>query len=241
MSDYVDKLDGLISDLESVIEDHETTTFSIESGEPPRRGTYRILSGAYTSLADRKPRRSEIHSVSASEVLLRSQADVSRGMEVEVKILAEKTGKGEVLQVVTGNVIQSRRVSGAYEIQTSIENLQKKIVPAHQRFLDSISAGDSMAWNRWCADLNEGAELKGLDLSRSVLANFDLSCADLSSSNLQDADLSGANLAGADLSDCNLDGVNIAGADLFRARLPRRYMGLLLASGMIEVESVILE
>jgi uncharacterized protein YjbI with pentapeptide repeats len=83
--------------------------------------------------------------------------------------------------------------------------------------------------------------LKGLDLSRTILANFDLCCADLQGSDLSDSDLSSAILSGANLLGCKLQGARVAGADLFRARIPAVHKHLLFASGMVETESVILE
>jgi len=240
MAEYLSKLDDLINNLESAMEETEEIDFKLAAGEPPKRATFRILSETYTSRLDRQPRPAEMHEMMDGHMLLRSRSDVARGMRIEVHVLMSKSGEGETLLRMAASVDLTRRVSGAYEVQATASSFEKVVVPAPRRFLECAAAHDAAAWNRWCADLEEGPVLKGLDLGGMVLANFDLACADLSGSNLDHADLSGTNLSGADLSGCSMNGVRVSGADFFRARLPRKYMGLILASGTIEAESVIL-
>ncbi len=240
MPELLSSLDDLINNLESAVENVEESGFALSPGEPPKRATFRIVAGAYTSRMDRQPRAAEAHQLDRGLLTLRSRGDVARGMQVEVNLLLSKDGQGETILQMTGQVQRTQRVSGAYEILIKVVELRKTVVPTHRRFLECVTAGDAAGWNRWCADLHDGPVLQNLDLSRTVLADFDLCCADLSGSNLSDADLTGADLTGADLTGCTLEGVRIAGADLFRATLPRRYGGLIVASGTIEAESVIL-
>ncbi|MBN2711864.1 MAG: pentapeptide repeat-containing protein [Planctomycetes bacterium] len=241
MPDYISKLDDLIANLESAIEETEQATFSVSEGEPPKKATFRVLSSTFSGVAQRAANPAEIYELKDGVLKMRSRADVGRNMPIEVKILAGKDSLGETMHIVQGSVISAVRISGAYEINVSANDMRKMVVPAHRRFLDCIANGDPTGWNRWANDLGDGPVLQGLDLSLSNLSGFDLCCADLTGSNFENANLSGANLAGAILSGCNLDGVKVTGTDFFRARIPRRYMGLLTASGMIEVESVILD
>ncbi len=240
MPDYLGDLDSLINNLESAIEEVEEVDFALAPGQPPRPGVVRITSGAYTSRMDRKPRAAEVHELNEGKLVFRTRSDVARGMEVEVEIYASKDANGEVVYNVEATVEMTRRVSGAYESRAAVRNLGKIVVPIKKLFMKYAVVSDAASWNRWCAELESGPVLKGLDLKHMILVNFDFCCADLSGCNLSESDLSGCNLSGADLSGCLLDGVRIAGADLFRAKIPRKYMGLILASGTIEAESVIL-
>lgn len=239
MPDYLSKLDELLNNLETAIEDVGKADFAIAPGEPPKPAIYRIVS-EYVSSVDRKPRRAEVHAVQEGLIVMRSRNDAARGSLVEIHVLMSKDGGGETMHVMKAAITRSQRISGAYEIQAAMSEMQTVTVPAHRRFLECVANGDAAAWNRWCADLREGPELKALDLARSDLSGFDLCCADLSGGNLGDCNLAGADLSGANLKGCVLDGANVSGADLFRTRLPRKYMDLILASGTAEVESVIL-
>lgn len=241
MVDYLNKLDALIGNLERALEEPqaEGDGYLIEPGDPPRSATYRIVTSSFTSSTERQSRPAEIHRLGNGEMVMHSRADVSRNMEVEVQVLTEKNRLGETLCSVKGKVVRTTRVTGTYEVLVRVDEQETLMIPAHQRLVEFASRGDGAGWQRWCAGLREGAMLKGVDLSNQPLNGFDLCCADLSESNLTGSDLTGADLAGADLTGCVLEHVSITGADLFRARLPRKYMGLLVASGIPEVESVI--
>lgn len=71
-----------------------------------------------------------------------------------------------------------------------------------------------------------GANLVGADLAGAFLAFADLTNADLSSANLMGADLSRANLAGADLTGADLSGANLDGTILTNAKGLDRAIGL---------------
>ena len=69
-------------------------------------------------------------------------------------------------------------------------------------------------------------DLRGADLSRTVLSGANLSCANLKGAFLTDADFSGADLeradfSGADLFRADLNGANLSNADLSYANLNR--------------------
>jgi len=240
MPDFLSKIDQMINSLEGAMEDASVLDFSVSAGEPPRSATFRVTQGSYISVSEKKPKPSEVYIIKDQKVMMRSRGDVAKGSEIELTLQMRKDGRGETFFVMRCEVTKTLRVSGAYEINANIISQQKTEIPSHRRFLECVAEKDSLAWNRWCATLEEGAVLKSLDLVGAGLANFDLSCADLSESNLENADLSGADLSGANLDACNLDGVKVSGTDLYLARLPRRYMGLILASGTVEAESVAL-
>lgn len=240
MPDYLGKLDQLIGKLEEALEKPVPEQIVVAAGDPPKRAQYRILAETYTGIAARKPRPAEVRLLTGPELLMVSQKDVARKMPVEVTVFAGKNEQGETIHVAQGEVSQMNRVSGAYEIRVDVSDLREVLIPAHKRFMEFVTARDTAGWNRWCSGLKEGVALRELDLTRADLSNCDLCCADLSGADLTDADLSGAILSGADLTGCCLEGVAVNGADFFRAKLPRKFMGLLLASGMVEVESVIL-
>lgn len=241
MSEHLETLDRLIQKLEAALTKPETPSFFIEPGQPPRSATMTVIGGAYVGLKDRKPRPAEVHRLDHETMLVRSVADLTKNMPVEVEILMNKNALGETLHQVKGKVLRAQRISGGYELEIAVEDQRGRTVSVSEHFHACVEAGDAAQWNRWCADLDEGVDLRGLDLAHQVLSHFDLCCADLSGSDFRDSNLSHAMLAGANLSDCKLDGVQIAGADLFRATLPREHMDLLVASGMPEVESVVLQ
>jgi len=240
MSKYLEKLEDLIQKLESAPEQPRGEEFAIAPGQPPRQGAFRVLAEAYANRLERKPRPAEIRMLAQGKLVMRSHNDVARGAQIEVTIVAQKSGRGETVCVAQGQVTRAQRISGAYEIEMTVASQSSSTIPVQRRFLEYAATGDAASWNRWYADVEEGALLRNLDLARMNLVNFDLCCAHLCGSDLRGANLSNANLSGADLTGCNLDGVLISGADLFRAHLPRRYLGLLVACGMVEVESVLL-
>ncbi len=240
MSKYLDKLEALIQKLENTSEQTAAEEFTIAPGQPPRPGSFRVISEAYARRLERKPRPAEILVLAQGKLTLRSHTDVARGAQIEVTVVAQKNGRGETVYVLQGQVTRAQRISGAYAIEMAVARQSASAIPAQRRFLEYAAAGDAASWNRWYADLEDGAVLRNLDLARMNLANFDLCCAQLCGSDLRNANLSNANLSGADLTACNLDGVLISGADLFGARLPRRYMGLIVACGMVEAESVVM-
>jgi len=68
--------------------------------------------------------------------------------------------------------------------------------------------------------------MRGADLTRAILCDFDLHDADLNGANLSDAaliraDLKGASLIGAKMENAELDYANLKGADLSRANLKK--------------------
>lgn len=239
MAQLIEVIDRLVLQLESALDAVADYEFVAVAGRPPRRGTFRIVSSAYVSLADRKPRSVDVLLMRGAEMMFQSRDNVARRATLEVTVLTKKTGEGEVLHVVQATVTDVKRSMGGYEVYCALTGLQRMAVPAYRRFLDCVTNEDPVGWSRWCADLREPAVLRDLDLQRTDLTRFDLCCADLAGSDLSDANLSGALLSGANLSGCCLDGAQVAGADLFGARIPSDYRGLVANSGMIEVESVI--
>ncbi len=240
MADSLGGLDDLIEQLETVLDHVDEYEFDVVTGGPPKRAFFKVVAAAFDHIIDRKAHAAEVHRVSAGQVLMRSRDDVGAGSDIEINILVSKDGHGETLHLAKGRVKKIRRISGAYEIQAEVTDMQRMVIPAYRRFYEFVGDGDSAGWNHWCADLSDGPVLQKLNLKRAQVTNFDLCCADLTGSDFREANLSGCNLSGAVFDDCLLDGTIVTGADLFRARLPRRYMGLIAASGMIEVESVIL-
>lgn len=229
-----------IESLEALTAEASTSSFEIAPNTPPRRATFRILTDTYASIVDRKIHHGEVLSLSGSEILFRSPSDVARGRTVEMTILESKSHRGEALQIGNVFIKVAKKVSGAYLFEGQVTKLRRREIPVHRRFLAFLAENDREGWNRWCFDFEEGPSLIELDLSRANLAGWNLCCADLRGSSLRGADLSGANLAGADLTRCDLEGAKVAGADFFRCRFPRCYMNLLLASGLVEVESILL-
>jgi uncharacterized protein YjbI with pentapeptide repeats len=71
-----------------------------------------------------------------------------------------------------------------------------------------------------------GANLAGADLAGAFLVFADLTDADLSSANLKGADLSRANLTGADLTGADVSGANLDGAILTNVKGLDRTIGL---------------
>lgn len=240
MSNHLEKLDALIAKLDHALGAMESARGIVERSDAPLHAHYRILAEMFAGIEARKPRAAEVLSLVGSELVMRSQQTVVRNTPIEITIPGVKDAFGETLHVATGVVGNIKRISGTYEVTVRVDDLQEVQVPVHGVFMQFVKAHDRDGWNRWCADLSEGPSLPKLDLTRADLSGYDLCCADLSGSILTESDCSGANLAGANLKGCNLEGVIMNGTDLFRTRLPRKYMDLLLASGMVEVESVIL-
>ncbi|MCA7976779.1 pentapeptide repeat-containing protein [Burkholderia cepacia] len=78
---------------------------------------------------------------------------------------------------------------------------------------------------------NQGAYLRGANLSGADLSGANLRDANLSGADLRDANLSGANLSGADLSGANLSGAYLSGAYLSGANLSGAYLSGAYLSG----------
>jgi hypothetical protein len=234
-------LDEMIARLEEAIGDVEDIQFVADRVTPPKACTFRVLSETFAAVSDReKAHRGKILQMNTDEARMKTLDNVVRGHEMELHIAYSKGPEGEVFYRTTGKVKYSKRVSGGYDMIVTFESLEKNIIPVHRRFLDFAVLGDFASWNRWYADVGVGADLGDMDLSETSLSNFDLCAANLRGCDFSQCDLSNANMSGADLSGCRLDDAKLTGADLFRVRIPRKYMGLLKAAGLVELESVIL-
>lgn len=234
-------LEDLIGNLESALEATERYEFDVASGQPPRRATYRVTSTAIgQGLARNTPTPAEVHRANNEQVIFHSRDNILKNSKLELALVAAKSSQGETVYMFKLRALDVRKTSGSYVIGAAVESLKKVEVAIAKRFQDCVWNENYAAWNAWCADLDEGPDLRGLDLAGANLAYYDLCCANLAASNLRGANLTGANLGGANLSGCDLENVSVAGADLFRCQLPRKFMGLVAASGMLEVESVIL-
>jgi hypothetical protein len=100
------------------------------------------------------------------------------------------------------------------------------------------------AWNAWCEQHSDRADLTEADLTWANLTEADLTWANLAGASLTGANLAGASLTGANLASADLTGANLSrtdlteadltwanltgavliGADLRRAYLPRAYL-----------------
>jgi hypothetical protein len=234
-----DELQEMITRMEQALSDLDAVEFDSAQGEPPRPFTYHISSDGYGSLSDRrKERHGKLIWLRGGRARLQVYDGIVAGLDLEMAVFLEKSPKGETVCHTGAHVEQISRISGGYDATVTLQDLTTTLIPARKKFLESVASESFAAWNRWYADLTEGAILTDLELSETRLVNYDLCLADLSGSNFEGANLAGCNLSGADLSGCNLDRVRLGGADLFGARIPRRYLGLVAASGLVEVESV---
>ena len=234
-------LDRLIAALDAIVSDTEDKDWRLEPGAPPVKAVYRPVGAAAQMGSDKNPRPAVAISFVNDELTMRAtQGDLVRLMELEAVVFLGKTGRSQLTRVLRGRLQGRRRVSGGYEFTMKIESQRRVQVTAAQKLHDAIERNDPSIWNRWCADLVDGADLERIDAGNARLAGFDLSFANLADADLSGADLSGAGLGGANLEGANLDGAKMAGADLFRARIPRKYAALVLEAGLVEMESVIL-
>ncbi|MFW5856831.1 MAG: pentapeptide repeat-containing protein [Planctomycetota bacterium] len=241
MADDTGGLDDLITSLESAVDDAEELAFESGDGRPPRRCTFKVLSESFGSVSERrKNRQAELTRLYEGQGRIRMRDNIVAGHRLRVTIFFDKTGEGEILYRGDATISHSKRVPGCYEAILDFDDLQKTVQPVHRRFLECAVGGDFVTWNRWCSDLREGAVLRDLDLSDTTLVNFDLCAADLTGSDLSGANLANSNLSGANLTGCRLERARLAGADLFRVTIPRKYMGLLAAAGLVELDSVTL-
>lgn len=233
-------VDKLIAGLEALIVESDETPLRIESGSAPKRATYRILNMA--AVTDRQLYHGEATYLDGATLVIRCQdTPAVRLTRLEVTVLAEKSGRGEVKAIVEGKVRELKRIRGGYDIDVEVNEMRKvKTTPA-QKLRTCIVKGDVTGWNRWCHDITGTIELMGMDMRMADLNGYDLCCADFSGSDFSGASLSGAILAGADLSHCIMDRVTAVGADLFHARMNRSQAVLLQQSGMPEVESIVFE
>ncbi|MDR1613445.1 MAG: pentapeptide repeat-containing protein [Planctomycetota bacterium] len=235
----LDVLDDLIFRLEKLIVEAEEAPISISFSDPPKKAVYRPVGNAANAL-DRKGQTAEAVYLNGEKLVLRTpKTQLVRLMGIEATVRAEKSGRGETSAVMTGVVSGMKRVRGGYEITVDISDSRRVTVTAGQKLRESLERNDAAAWNRWCQEIKDHIDLSGMDLQNADLSGFDLCFANLSGADLTGADLSGAILSGADLSRTKLDGVAVTGADFFRARLNRKYAGLLTLTGMPEIESVV--
>lgn len=241
MSEALGRLDQLIADLESTMKEADFGRMMIAAGASPRPATFVMTESSIgASLAQtKKTYTCIVTELTAEKVVYRAQTDISRSVPVQITFLVRKNAQGEYLAVVDAGTAQTAKVAGGYEFIAPVKEIGRKSIPAHRRFLEFVADNDAAGWNRWCADLEDGPVLARLDLSDSDLTDFDLACANLAESNLRGAKLVRTNLSGAKLGGCNLEGALVQGTDFFRAVLPRASMGLLAASGLVEVESVL--
>ena len=235
-----ESLETLIVGLEEAIREAEGGAFRADDQNPPKRCLVNKSNEGYMSKLDREPKQALLFMIEDGQMVLRGKDSFVRNQKLQVRAIMGLGPEGETSCNGIGEVTLCQRIPGAsYEITLELFELELNVVPVSKRFLEFADKGDFAGWNRFCAALEDGPILRGLDLKNAPLANFDLCMADLSDSNLEGANLANANLSGADLGGCNLDGVRLTGADLFRVRIPRKYMALLGAAGLVEVESAI--
>lgn len=232
------ELERMISDLQEIIEDGEACHFAATKEWPQKNCSVRRVSENYINTSDRRPLPAKLLLQQEGHAILQMNENLVKGQDIEWSYLLSKTGKGESICTGAGRICQSRRISGGYEVKVELLRVQRSISSLAERFIDSAIKEDFGAWNRWCADLTEGAVLRGLNLQNMKLNHFDLCMADLTSSNLSHVDFGGCNLSGAVLTDCCLDGANFIGADLFGVTLSRKNLNMLSDSGLIEVQSI---
>ena len=237
MSVEVELIDNLIKRLNAIVEAPEDIEFRSGPGAPPKPATFRLT---HKNISDRRLHAAEVVAADHESVVLISRQDAVRLMSAEVRIVMGKTGRGEVFRVVEGAVKQTRKVPGGYEITIRITASRREQTTACEHLREALLRNEPGLWDRWCANLADGACLAGADLRGAKLGGYDLAGADLSGADLSDADLSGADLSAANLEKTNLDRVRVAGTDFFRSRLPAKYAGLAAASGTPEIESVVL-
>ena len=233
-------LESMAEQLEAIIHDAALCSFAPTAKRPFLNAEIEFISDGYINPKDRKAKQAKVLFMQEGLVRLQMQETLLRSQKVQLTAFMQKTGKGEDRAVSIGIVSQCKRVKGGYDAELELDTMELKQLPAIDLFLNCALEGDFATWNRWCADLTDNLELQELNLQNMTLANFDLCAANLVGSDLTGVDLSNANLSGANLCDCNLSGVRITGADLFGARLPRQHMDLIGASGLVEVESVVL-
>ncbi|MHC4871561.1 MAG: pentapeptide repeat-containing protein [Planctomycetota bacterium] len=239
MPDDTAKIDNLIEALDEAVSTTENLDFTASKDVSPKPATFKVTSLSFGSVSEReKIRPASVLQIAEGVAQLQVKDNVVKGFEISLNIFFEKNRQGEVLYKCNGEVVASKKVSGGYSLGISMTSIDKTLIPAHRRLLESTANNDFSNWNRWYSDLKEGVELSKINLSDMNLKYFDFCKADLKGSNLVNSDLSYANLSGADLSGCALDNVNFTGADMFRVKIPRKYMGLLTSSGLIEIESV---
>ncbi len=240
MSDAIHRIDELIAEIESTVDDIDMGEATIVDGDKTVAAKFVVVEGSLAlSLAQTKQTYDcVIRELAKDKIVFRAQSDVARSALVQISFITRKSADGEFLAVINVGIPQTTKIPGGYEFTASVKSLVRQTVPAHRKFLEFLADGDAAGWNRWCADLDEGPQLCHLDLSGADLSEFDLACADLAESNMTNANLSGATLAGANLRGCLLEGVRVQDTDFYRAVLPRSAMGLLQASGLVEIESV---
>lgn len=233
-------IDTLIAGLEGLIAEADETPLSISVAGAPKRAVYRILGAGLAT--DRKPKAADAVHLDEKRLILHcAKTEVVRQTPLEVAVQAEKSGRGEVMAVITGKVTGLKRVRGGYDVEIDIGEMRKTRITPAQKLRECLGKGDVPAWNRWCQDIRDSLELIGMDLRRADLSGCDLCCADLTDADLSGANLTGTTLAGADLTRCKLDQVTVSGTDFFRARMVRSQSALLPLSGMPESESVVFE
>lgn len=231
-------LDHLINQLEQAVDDMGIADFVSDATHPPRECAYTLEKNAYVGLALQRPLRGLVFSIQDGVCTMHVQEALVRGQKMDIAIHMLRDGRGDTRLTGRGVVTKATKVSGRYQIELALDDLGREVEPIHRVFMEYAHHADFAKWNGWCAELKEGAALRGLMLSGTRLAYFDLCCADLSGSNLCHVNLTEANLAGANLAGCNLSGATFDGADLFGAIIPRKFMGILHQAGLIELESV---
>lgn len=241
MPEASSKIDDLISNLEEAIEATDDIDFTASAEVGPKPATFKVTSVSFGAVSERnKLRQANVVQISNGTAHLHARENIVKGFELDMTMFYEKNRVGEVLYRCTGEIVSSQKVSGGYSLRMEFKSIDKISIPAYRRMIEFAASGDFAGWNRWSSSLKEGALLRDIDLSNMDLKYFDLCCANMEECNFQNADLSYCNLSGANLKGCNLDNVNFTGADLFKVKIPRKYMALLTASGIVEIESVVL-
>jgi hypothetical protein len=232
--------EALMAELEEALVVSDTISFQAYEDVLPKPCVYKIISSAYQTTADKKKVFSgKIFALNGAKCKLLSNKGIIKGQEVELTIFFEKDYTGETIYTGRGAAQHSKKISGGYDVEIELNILEKNFIPIHKRFYEFVTNGDFAGWNRWTFDIDKGPKLKNLDLEGSDMRNFNLCAADFSGSNLNNTSLINCNLSGANFEKCQMDNILVSGADLFRCKIPRKYMEIISACELVEVESIV--
>lgn len=232
---YLSPIDSLINDLSHYDLQKAAEEVYIGERDEPRLATLRLQ-------LEKSPQPlflgAKFLRLGAGEILMQAATDQPRGQQFDARVHWYKTAEGETLLDVNAVVTKTQRQPGGYEFAGRLRTVFRSFCPASRVFAQYAARDDAAGWNRWCAPLEDGVRLRGLNLRGANLSQFDLCCAVIEDCDLSNCNLAGANLSGADLSGAKLDGATVDGADFFGAIVPRRYEYLPAASGLLERNGV---
>ncbi len=239
VTDELSKVEKLIAVLEEAIESTEDIEFVASNHSEIKQATFRVNNISFGSISDRNTLRSAMVSrISEGLVEMQVKENIVKGFDIDIIILFAKTYDGEIVYEIEGSVISSKKITGGYDLQVEMSSIVKKINPANRKLLECVASSDYAEWNRWSFDLKEGVNLVNLDLTNKELKFFDFCQANLKGSDLKNSNLSYSNLSGANLEECNLENINFTGTEIFGATIPRKYMEVIVDSGIVEIESI---